>query len=248
MLEEILEITGNRPIYDALKELLTTQQAIAFVGAGASSGMYPLWGKFIEQLADYAVSQGKAEPKDSERWKADKTSTPQQRVNTIVRKLGEPHYHQFLRNTFAPCFNNDHKRFTPTHTALLRLPFRGYVTTNYDPALEFARMELRPACLTTGTPTWQEDDEVYRWYTGDVFDSPDACPILWLHGYWQRPAGIVLNAGEYANAYKQGLYRNTFTKIWSQDHLVFIGFSFKWTFALCPSSPALFPVRSNGQQ
>lgn len=88
-------------------------------------------------------------------------------------------------------------------------------------------MELRPGCLTTGTPTWQDDDEVHRWLTGDVFDPIDACPILWLHGYWQRPASIVLNAGEYANAYRPGLYRKAFQRLWEQDHLVFVGFGFR---------------------
>ena len=226
MLNEILEIPGNRPVFDDLQRLLADKKAIAFVGAGASAGMYPLWGEFIGQLADYAVDKGKAEPKDRDRWKADRTSTPQQRVNTILRKLGDDHYRQFLRETFAPRRAADGKRYTPTHALLLRLPFRGYVTTNYDPALEFARMDLRPGSLTTGTPTWQDDDEVHRWLTGDVFEPGDACPILWLHGYWQRPAGIVLNAGEYAAAYKPGLYRKTFQRLWEQDHLVFAGFGF----------------------
>jgi SIR2-like domain len=225
-LDEILEIPGNRSVFEDLQKLLAEKKAIAFVGAGASAGMYPLWGEFIGKLADFAVEKSKAEPKDRDRWKADRTSTPQQRVNTILRKLGEDYYRQFLRETFAPRYGGDGKRYTPIHAMLLRLPFRGFVTTNYDPALEFARMELRPGSLTTGTPTWQDDEEVHRWLTGDVFEPAGACPILWLHGYWQRPSGIVLNAGEYATVYRPGLYRKTFQRLWEQDHLVFAGFGF----------------------
>ncbi|HKM55839.1 MAG TPA: AAA family ATPase, partial [Isosphaeraceae bacterium] len=44
--------------------------------------------------------------------------------------------------------------------------------------------------------------------------------------YWQRPQGIVLNAGEYGQAYKPGVYRKTFERLWEQDHLVFAGFGF----------------------
>ena len=226
MLKDILAIRGNRPVFNELQGLLAEQQVGAFVGAGASAGMYPLWDSFIEQLADYAVARGKAQQKDRDRWRADTSSTPQQRVNNIVRKLGNTPYRDFLRQTFAPRRSGDGKRFTPTHAALLRLPFRGYVTTNYDPALEFARQEFRPECLTSGTPTWQDDDEVYRWLTGDVFRDAEACPILWLHGYYQRPGGIVLNAGDYGVAYKPGLYRDTFERLWKQDHLVFVGFGF----------------------
>lgn len=224
--DDILSIPGNSMVFEALSSALCDNAATAFVGAGASAGMYPLWGKFIELLAEHAVAEDKAEPKDAARWKADTTSTPQQRVNVILRRLGEPRYRNFLKDTFGPRKSSDDKRYTATHAALLRLPFRGYVTTNYDPALEFARMDLRPGSLTTGTPTWQDDDEVHRWYAGDVFKQVEDCPILWLHGYWQRPHGIVLNSGEYSTAYKSGLYRRLFDALWGQRNLVFVGFGF----------------------
>lgn len=224
--DEILSIPGNAVVFDALVSSLREGEAVAFVGAGASAGMYPLWGEFIGLLADYVVAEGKAEPKDAARWKADTASTPQQRVNVMLRRLGEPRYRNFLKETFGPRKATDGRRYTATHAVLLRLPFRGYVTTNYDPALEFARMELRPDSLTTGTPTWEDDDEVHRWYTGDVFKRGEDCPILWLHGYWQRPNGIVLNSGEYARAYRPGLYRRLFEGLWGQRQLVFAGFGF----------------------
>jgi hypothetical protein len=161
-IDDILALAGNRPVFETLVSILEAGKAIAFVGAGASAPMYPLWGKFIELLADHAVNEGKAEDKDAKRWKADTTSNPQQRVNVILRKLGEPLYRNFLRVTFGPRKGPDGRRYTATHAALLRLPFRVYVTTNYDPGLEFARAELRSESLSTGTPTWEDDDEVYR--------------------------------------------------------------------------------------
>ncbi|MGH8564104.1 MAG: hypothetical protein ACREXW_08425 [Gammaproteobacteria bacterium] len=77
-------------MFERLVSILETGKAIAFVGAGASAPMYPLWARFIELLADHAVAEGKAEDKDAKRWKADTTANPQQRVNVILRKLGEP--------------------------------------------------------------------------------------------------------------------------------------------------------------
>src|SRR5262249_41165205 len=32
--------------------------------------------------------------------------------------------------------------------------------------------------------------------------------------------------GEYAEAYRRGVYRKTFERLWEQDHLVFVGFGF----------------------
>ncbi|HEX3528542.1 MAG TPA: hypothetical protein VH988_15865 [Thermoanaerobaculia bacterium] len=61
-LDDILKIPGNRPVFEDLQRLLALNKAIAFVGAGASAGMYPLWGEFIGKLADYAVEQGRPDP------------------------------------------------------------------------------------------------------------------------------------------------------------------------------------------
>src|SRR5689334_22403637 len=180
ILEDILKIPGNQLVFEDLQQFLAEEKAIAFVGAGASAGMYPLWMELIDKLADLAVEKGKADPKERDRWKSDRISIPQKRVEAILWKLGEDNYRQYIKETFAPRNYKDGRRYTPTHAMLMRLPFRGYVTTNFDPALEFARMETRLGCLTTGTPTWQDDDEVHRWLTGDVF--ADDCPILWLHG------------------------------------------------------------------
>lgn len=225
-LDAILSLHGNRGVFESLVSSLRDEEAIAFVGAGASAGMYPLWGELINLLADHAVAEGCAAPGDAERLKADTTLTPQQRVQGILLRLEEARYRNFLKATFGPRRSADGRRYTATHAALLRLPFRGYVTTNYDPALEFARMDLRPDSLTTGTPTWQDEDEVHRWYSADIFKRGEDCPILWLHGYWQRPGGIVLDSGEYSRAYKPGLYRRLFDALWGQRHLVFVGFGF----------------------
>jgi hypothetical protein len=225
MLTDILAFPGNHPVFVDLVGLLKERLSVAFVGAGASAESYPTWSRLIELLADDAVAQGKAEPEDAERWKKDTASTPQQRVDIIVSKLGNPLYRDFLRHTFGPKRGADGKRYTAAHGTLLRLPFRGYVTTNYDPGLDFARQELRPDSLSTGTPTWQDAGTVYRWRTGDIFRSDD-CPMLWLHGYWQRPDGIVLDPGSYGEAYKPGTYRETFKELWIREHLLFVGFGF----------------------
>ena len=226
MLDLILDRPGNRAVYESLIGYLRGKEAIAFVGAGASAGLYPLWPELIERLADVAVAQGRATEKDAARWKSDTSSSPQARVDAIVRKLGETALRNFLRETFGPRSGADAKQYTPTHAALLRLPFRGYVTTNFDLALDFARAAIRAGTPSTGTPTWEDADIVHSWLTGDVFKPPNACPILWLHGSYQRAGGIVLNGGTYATAYRPGLYRHTFHRLWAQDHLVFVGFGF----------------------
>ena len=67
-IDDVLSVAGNRPVFETLVSILKAGKAIAFVGAGASAPMYPLWGKFIELLADHAVNEGKAEERDAKRW------------------------------------------------------------------------------------------------------------------------------------------------------------------------------------
>jgi hypothetical protein len=42
-LDSVLDIDGNRHVFDRLRALIESRRAISFVGAGASAGLYPLW-------------------------------------------------------------------------------------------------------------------------------------------------------------------------------------------------------------
>ena len=44
---QIKAISGNAPVLEKLYELLDGEDAIAFVGAGASAGLWPLWDEFL---------------------------------------------------------------------------------------------------------------------------------------------------------------------------------------------------------
>jgi len=45
-------IPGNPGVFEDLVELVGSEEAIAYVGAGASAPLYPLWGELIRRLAD----------------------------------------------------------------------------------------------------------------------------------------------------------------------------------------------------
>ncbi|HEX2571945.1 MAG TPA: SIR2 family protein [Polyangia bacterium] len=218
------DIPGNEHVRERLRELLKEGTGIAFVGAGASAGLYPLWGELIERLADEAVKRGLAAPADREFW-LRKGNKAIQAVRGIKQALGESIYGKVMREIFRPKRGPDGRQFTPLHAALVELPFRGLVTTNYDPGLTEARLELRPEVRGTGYATWKDGDAVSRWYTGEIFVE-EALPILFAHGNWERSDTIVLGVQEYRDAYKAGAYRRLFDKLWGQDRLVFVGFGF----------------------
>ena len=221
--DEWRQIPGNEHAYNRLREVLATDEAIAFVGAGASSGLYPLWTELIRQLSDKVVEQGMATDKERTLWLASTTS-PQQAVRGIKKALGDGPYGEELRKIFAPRLGADGNYFTPAHGLLVRLAFRGFVTTNYDRGLIAAQEKLRPDRWTSFA-TWKDHDNVHRWLNGKIFHE-HPYPILFAHGIYERSDTIVLGVDEYRQAYNSGPYRKLFDKLWGQSGLVFVGFGF----------------------
>jgi hypothetical protein len=115
-LDDILAIPGNRPIYQRLRDLLETRQAIAFAGAGVSAPLYPLWPGLLKSLAQAPVDQGLATPADMEYWLRIADKRPLQVASQIHQKLTDAHYYPFLYETFK----HRPPYFTPAHDALIR--------------------------------------------------------------------------------------------------------------------------------
>jgi tetratricopeptide (TPR) repeat protein len=216
--------SGNDHALAELRAVLASEQAIAFVGAGTSAGYYPLWGQLLRILADAAVNLGLALPSERKSWMAA-GARPQHVAQAIKRKLGDSIYGQIIFETFRPTTGPDGNRFSPAHSALMELPFRGYVTTNYDPGLIEARLASAIGIPATAYSTWRDKDHVQRWYTGDIF-SEYIRPILFAHGIYERSDTIVLAAEEYHTAYDSSAYRLLFDNLWGRERLVFVGFGF----------------------
>jgi hypothetical protein len=224
MSENWRAIPGNEQAFQRLCEVVKGGEAIAFVGAGASAGLYPLWAGLIGHLMDEAVSRGLATDADRISWRQMRGQRPQTVTRLIKAKLGEGIYRSVLGEIFAVRRGGDGKPYTPVHAKLMTLPLRAFVTTNFDSALLDARRDLRRDAGSTGWTTWK-DDAVHSWITGDIFKT-ESCPILFAHGVHHRPDTIVLSIEEYRQAYRPGPWRHCFDRLWGQDKLIFIGFGF----------------------
>ena len=150
----------------------------------------------------------------------------------IRDKLGETRYRNALADLFAPRTGEDGRPFAAVHAALAQLPFRGFLTTNYDTGLLEARTVFQPRVPVTHFAAWTNTHWVARWLTGEVFQPPS--PILFLHGIQNDLDSVVLSLSDYNEAYKQGgQLAHLFNKLWSQEEMVFVGFGFSdpwWAF------------------
>lgn len=84
------QIPGNEHAFERLRDAIACGEAIAFVGAGASAGLYPLWTGLIRRLADETVKQGMAVAADRDFWLAPATKA-QQAVRGIKRRWAKAH-------------------------------------------------------------------------------------------------------------------------------------------------------------
>ena len=225
MVDDWRKIPGNEFAFERVQDHLMKGNALAFVGAGASAGLYPLWVELIRLIADKAVQSGRADEDDRSAWLKNFADYPDQVVRSLKAAQGDGIYAQTLREIFSPKIGKDGNRFTPVHSAILRLPFKGVITTNFDSGLVEARSKLRQDSLATGFGTWKDQDTVELWHNGDIFrDQP--CPILFAHGIYERSDTIVLGVGEYREAYRNGAFRRLFLNLWETAQMIFIGFSF----------------------
>jgi hypothetical protein len=92
-------IPGNSDAFDLLRRMVHTRQTVAFVGAGASAGLYPLWSGLIKELANRAVSRG-ASGASRQFWMKNVDKLPDVVVAGIKRALDQGSYAELLREIF----------------------------------------------------------------------------------------------------------------------------------------------------
>jgi SIR2-like protein len=212
----------NAPGLTALGEYLASGEALAFLGAGVSAPLYPLWDRLISELVDAAVSR--LTPKEAATCRALAQDSPEAVVEIVRRGLGPGVFREVLRRVLRVRTDPESGRsWTPVQELVCRCPFKAVVTTNYDPGIVDARMRVRPAASATGFITWEDELGLDRWRTGDVFGDAEL-PVLFAHGQHNRPDSVVLATTEYRRAYA-GKLPQVLARL-MDGHLAWLGFSF----------------------
>jgi hypothetical protein len=195
---------------------------IAFVGSGTSvpSG-YPTWSGLLDRLRDAADEADPRGPRQlpplAERdgaadllWEAEE----------YRRRLGPNRYQPFLHDEFEP----NGKPPGAALMALVALPFKDIITTNYDELIEQA---ARDAHQPLRAAQWHNADAV-REFLGDLSNARRTAErrVLYLHGRYDDPEHVVLTEHDYIARYvtDEGTRRRLFS-IFALVPVVFVGFS-----------------------
>lgn len=199
---------SNQENSELLRKLIERRECAVFIGAGISIPVgYPGLQQLLWDMALEADIDELKEKEITDDWMDD--------FQTIKDVLGLEQYRECLIRIF------DHRtkdtEYSPLHLNMLNIPFCAYVTTNYDPCLEFA---------ASNSPTP---------YRGHLFAYPNLPVvelkgehIFHLHGYISpgdlgSVKSIVLSRDEYDDAYEEIV--STFLRtLFRELDVLFIGF------------------------
>jgi tetratricopeptide (TPR) repeat protein len=213
----------NAPGLAVLRGYLKSGQAVAFLGAGVSAPLYPLWDGLIGQLVEAASAR--LDEQEAVTLRVLARQRPEAVVEIVRQQLGDARYQDVLREVLRMRTDPETgASWTGVQELVCRCAFKAVVTTNYDPGIVNAQMRVRPGASATGFITWQDELGLDRWRTGDVFGDEEL-PVLFAHGQHNRPDSVVLATTEYRRAY-QGKLPHVLGQLMDTGHLVWIGFSF----------------------
>ncbi len=133
----------GRIVSDELLQLIRARSCVAFVGAGISAPVYPTWQNFLKSLCEKANDRGVKTDASRAALAANLPLAYSLLRSSLHEKKLDGELTQWVRDAFhvevfqqAPKENRDRveKRFEN----LLFAPWKGIVTTNWDPLLNLA--------------------------------------------------------------------------------------------------------------
>lgn len=200
----------NQENFDLLIDRIRNEQCAVFIGAGLSKPVgYPSLQELLWNMAAVAEIDTLLDKIITTEWMDD--------FQEIKETLGEDRYRACLHEIF------DHEardiEFNPILLYLLYVPFRAYITTNYDPCLEFASRHLTSSRIRNNFA-----------YPNLLATDLKNNHIFHIHGYINPDEhdsvnSMVLSRDEYNDAYENsGIVSNFLRTLFSEIDVAFIGF------------------------
>ncbi|MER9000608.1 SIR2 family protein [Mesorhizobium sp. M0051] len=200
--------------FEALKSLVSSAHPpLAVIGSGASiNSGYPSWPDLMIELRKKAGATARIHQlaealKGDAAWEAEFHS----------KTLGKRTFSEFIKERFGPPIV-----LAEPHQTIAAIPFRHFLTTNYDPCIELAlhqMNELAPAVL------WEDGNALSRFLIG-LSRTGEPRSVVYLHGRYSRPQHAILTETSYVRRYiKSDDARRKLLAIFMTNPVVFVGFS-----------------------
>jgi hypothetical protein len=200
------KLRENRKAREQLLALIAKGEALAFVGAGLSMPLqYPSWARLLEILTSEASQIGPFAASVAAKDDALMHAEEIQRFFNTHEMLWQ--FKNTLGREFAPKQKNN---CTSTQRRLASLPFRGFVTTNYEHCIEQALTENAvedgekpPNDVCVVVKSNMADRHMVSRFLRSIVDDegPHTRKVAHLHGSYSDTDNIIISASDYARAY-----------------------------------------------
>lgn len=211
------KLRENGTLRTAMLELIARREAIAFVGAGLSAPLkYPQWPKLLEILQ--AEANRLAPFKHSNEAASDALLCAEEIQQHFEKHGVLPQFRSILGREYGP---REQDNCTPTHRRLVKLPFKAFVTTNYEECLEQALNEFavaeeqKPRCdLGVVIKSNAQDRHLVSRFLRSIVDGNGLYRrhVAHMHGCHNDVENIILSASDYARAYGFGMEQGRIVK------------------------------------
>ncbi|MER8802310.1 SIR2 family protein [Mesorhizobium sp. M0998] len=198
----------------ALKALISSAHPpLAVVGSGASvNSGYPAWPELMAELRKRAgpkalIPQRQEALKGDAAWEAE----------VHCQALGKKSFSEFIEHRFGPP-----AVLAEPHQTIAAIPFRHFLTTNYDPCIELALNKMNECAPTV---LWEDGNALSRFLIG-LSRTGQSRSVVYLHGRYSHPRHAILTETSYVQRYiKSDDARRKLLAIFMTNPVVFIGFS-----------------------
>lgn len=215
------EIDSNNIALEQLIKAINSNIVFAFIGAGSSKKLnYPLWNELIETIEKNIKKEGTSIDLQLYKNNKDREKDPLWYAEILKSCLDESKFYLVINETFRPKKNN----WTSFHQKLMKIPFKHYITTNYDTVLEHASYSLSQSIDSF---CWN-DREMLRKFFQSLNDprSQDTRYIFHIHGIYDKKESIILTEKDYMRLYfEEEIAGRILWSIISSFLILFIGFS-----------------------
>ena len=212
--------------FERLASCVRLGKTVALVGAGFSARVgFPGWESLLERMED-RLSRVREKVDSTHRGSTQRLPATLRRFEDVLwrgeeyrERLGEAEYFAMLDEAFGIEPGAD-----ACLDALVRLPFRHILTTNYDKAIEVTHQRLgepAPKCVN-----WADDDAVLRLMFSFLDYESSERYLIYLHGCIGDPSTIILTDRDYTKRYlrSDAAVKKLFA-IFAMQRIVIFGFS-----------------------
>lgn len=194
---------------------LRNGNVLAWIGAGMSIGVgYPSWNQLVNTIAEN-ISNVAWEKTTLPEWTQKNASSNPEWVAEVLSTTNKKEYFDALKNEFKLNKN----QLNLTHAILGILPFKGYITTNYDTLIE-SNLEV----FTKYKPMVFKNDNAMSLLT----DYTDQKFVYKIHGDINSDLeNIILTETDYYALQRDEIYKKILSWLFSKYTLVSFGYSLR---------------------